>query len=110
MSTEENDTVTGKPFAEFIAELERGELNHDATKEMNALVRRVRSTGRKGTLTLTIEIKPCDVGARQVEITNKLSSKLPMPARKKNLAFTTDAGELTREDPNQLTMKVLQND
>lgn len=100
------DVVAGaKSFADQLAELERGSLNHELSSQLNELVKQVRKTGRAGALTLKIGIKPCDAIGQQVEIAADVSLKLPKAPRERTLAFTTDAGGLQREDPRQMNLR-----
>jgi hypothetical protein len=99
---QEPDVIAGNRFSDQVAELERGDLNRDLTHELNQLVRKVRENGAKGTLTLKLEVKPCDRAAKQVEIEAHITSKAPKAPRRKTLAFTTPSGELQKDDPDQM--------
>jgi nitrogen fixation protein len=100
------DTVSGKKFSDQLAtDFERGQLDHDLTSDLNTLVKAVRATGKKGKIRLTIEVKPCDLNASQVEISNDITLALPRAPRQRTLAFTTEAGTLQREDPRQMGLE-----
>jgi hypothetical protein len=98
------DIVAGKPFSAQVAELERGVLDHDLTSEMNNLVRAVRKTGAGGKLSLTIKVKPNNIGGTQVTLESEIKTTLPKSQREKSLAFTTESGALVKNDPRQMEM------
>lgn len=90
-------------FTEFLAALDYGAIDDEATHELNELVHAVTETGKPGEITLVIKIKP--VGkAGQVELASDLRVKKPKPVRGKTLMFATPDNNLQREDPRQRTL------
>ncbi|VEI13237.1 hypothetical protein [Trueperella bialowiezensis] len=66
------------PFAHFIALLNDGALNRDASGELRKLLSRCDQTGGKGTLTLTITVDAERTDhSGEALISTKLASKLP---------------------------------
>lgn len=65
-------------FANFVANLNDGALDRDASGELQKLLARCDQTGGKGTLTLTITVDAEGVEhSGQALISTKLASKLP---------------------------------
>jgi len=86
------------PFSVFVAELSGGRTNEALTEKLAELAERVRATGRRGSLTFTIAMKPN--GDNAVTIVDEIKTKLPEFARPTTAFFVTD-GALSRKDPRQ---------
>ena len=90
-------------FPAAIAEMEFGGLVPRLSEDLAKLVSNVHVTGRAGTLSLKLKIKPA--GPRgQVEIVSDIDLKLPKPEQGKSLFFANEHGQLLRRDPRQLEM------
>lgn len=74
---------------------------------MNELVLACDKTGKVGSLTMTLKLKPGKGG--QMEISDDLKVKLPEFERGTTLMFPTPEGNLTREDPRQLKIDGLKS-
>lgn len=96
-----------RPITDTLRNIRFGELLEDATKEMNELTQRVSSTGRQGSLTIKLTLKPGKAG--QIEILDEISSKLPKPERGSTIFFATPEGNLQREDPRQMQIEGLRS-
>ncbi len=99
-----NDTE-GEPFnfAEFLAEFGKGATNRVASERMQDIVKACAETGRKGSLTIKIEIGSAGGIA---ELRAKISCTKPEPALPGGVYFATEAGALVEEDPRQLKLPV----
>lgn len=70
---------------------------------VSELVRAVVRTGKKGKVTLEIEIAPGGEG--EVEITPRLKSSLPVPNMSTSRFFVVgEEGELSRRNPAQMSL------
>jgi hypothetical protein len=91
-------------FATALAHMDYGALLPSLSEDLQLLVKEVKASGRNGSLTLTLKLKP--TGNRgQVEIISDSTLKRPKADPGKSIFFATDRGELLREDPRQKTLK-----
>jgi hypothetical protein len=83
-----------------LSHLDYGALLPSLSEDLQLLTKEVKASGRAGTLSLTLKIKP--TGNRgQVEITSDSTLKRPKADPAKSIFFATDKGELLRDDPRQ---------
>ena len=102
--------MLNQPFIKMITELRYGTLLDDLTQEMQKVVNACQDTGKKGTLTLTINIAPGKGG--EVSITDKIVAKAPEHEKEASIMFITSEGNLQRNDPRQIdasTLKTIAN-
>ncbi|MGY6704915.1 hypothetical protein [Roseinatronobacter sp.] len=86
-------------FLEFLQSFRRGELLREANDQLEDLIRAVKDTGSKGSLTISLPFKINDAG--QLECLPRVDSKPPRRALGTGIYFATDDGQLTRRDPDQ---------
>lgn len=89
-----------KPFTDTLNALRFGTLTDDLTKALHELTQRCADTGRAGSLTLQLSLKPGKGG--QIEVFDDFKLKLPKEERGSSIMFATPEGNLTREDPRQM--------
>lgn len=96
-----------KPGATIIQELRKGECNTALGEAINEATERVKATGKRCTVTLTLEIEPVDDKAttqavERVFVTDKIKTKLAALPQKNTLFFIDpDSSDLSRTDPQQ---------
>lgn len=90
-----------KPFADTIRECRNGALDGKLSEELRNLVREVTRTGRKGSLTLKLEIT---TNGDQIQITPTSTIKAPVETIGSAIFFTDAEGDLHRTDPRQKEM------
>jgi hypothetical protein len=96
-----------KTFAQFVANLEGGQLNADATallRDLNAALNNyVQEHNGKptATLTLTLSIK---LDGGNFDVKTSLKSKLPEEPRDKTVLWSTPGNTFTIQNPRQLDM------
>lgn len=73
-------------------------LDH-AGEELSSLIQSVTATGKAGSLTLKIDLKPSTAGALAVKAT--VTSKAPKGLPPESLLWATPEGNLMHEDPRQ---------
>lgn len=96
-------------FSEQLAYLAKGSLNDECTEELAELIKAVRLTGKKGTLTLTIEVGMLDKSSEDaMRITGDVKTKPPRLDKPTTIMFSTYDGDLLRDDPEQLKMELRQ--
>ena len=94
-----------RPFSDTLAQLRFGELSDELSDQLNALTTACSETGKAGTLTLSIKIKPGKAG--QMEIEDDVKVKMPQLPRGSTLMFATPEGNLQRENPKQMSLEGL---
>lgn len=95
-----------KPFTEFLATVDVGELNKEATDALQDLTHACTETGKAGSMTITIKMKP--IGRTgQVELDTAVALKAPAPVKGKTIMFVTPDNNLQREHPKQTSLEGL---
>lgn len=89
-----------RPFTDTLMALRFGTLADDLTQELNRLTEKCASTGKQGTLTLTLKLKPGKGG--QIEVSDEVKIKMPEEEKGSTIMFATPEGNLQREDPRQM--------
>lgn len=90
-----------RPFADFLRETNRGRTHDELSDGLRDLVARVSDTGKKGALTLTINVEPVKGSEGMLQVTEGVKLRLPEHARASSIFYASDDGNLQREDPNQ---------
>lgn len=90
-----------RPFADWLREQSAGRTHNELGEGLHDLIARVRDTGKKGTLTLTVSVAPLDKDVSTLVVSDEIRLKLPEHDRKASIFYTDDAGNLSRTDPNQ---------
>ncbi len=101
-----NDMTAGaaqKPFAEFLAGIDRGRVSDEITQQLAELVEAVTTYGRPGTLTLRVTVKPFKGGDGTVEVHAASDVKAPK-APHAGVFFYGPGYQLTRDDPSMEPM------
>lgn len=86
-------------LAHVIAQINRGAFADEAAATLADLVQEVSHVGRKGTLTLTIEVAPFTGGGDTVQLSGKVTVKPPAHDPHAGVFFFDDNGALSRNDP-----------
>lgn len=94
-----------RPFIDTLTALRYGELHDELSEKLNELVAACADTGKAGTLTLTLKLKPSKGAA--LEISDEVKVKVPKLEHGSTLMFPTPEGNLQREDPRQLKLEGL---
>jgi hypothetical protein len=66
---------------------------------MQQLVNAVKDTHRAGSMTITLKVGRHKSG--RIEIDDTVKVKMPEPERDASIFFADDAGNLSKDDPNQ---------
>ncbi len=103
-----------RPFAAVLQEIDHGHVHTNLSAALRDLVDAVKDTGKKGTLGLTITVKPIKPGQVDIlDIVADVKLDAPKPTPPSTMFFTDRTGNLTREDPNgqqlQLPLRVVEN-
>lgn len=89
---------------EFLSALQRhraGGLLEDASGKLNEVVAAVALTGKAGSLTIKLNVKPASRGHAAVVVQDTVTSKVPRLEPEASFWFATAEGHLQTEDPRQ---------
>jgi hypothetical protein len=103
VSTSDSDGQV-KPFAAVLQELGGGKLAARLAAQLAELTSAVAATGKKGFITLKVEVAPLKkAGGGELTVTGTSAAKIPEPedASPTSVFFAGKGGVLTRDDPNQ---------
>lgn len=91
-------------FMHTLNSMDYGVTPEELSDALAEVLQGVRDTGKQGTLTLKLTLKPEAIAAGQVSITPDIIAKAPQLPRDKALLFFTPDNNIQREDPRQRTM------
>lgn len=94
--------MTPRTFSTTIDALRYGTLSDELSDKLRDLTAVCASTGRAGSITLTLALKPGKGG--QIEVFDDVKVKLPKEERGSSLMFATPENNLQREDPRQMQL------
>ena len=94
-----------RPFADTLTSLRYGTLSDDLTKALNELTTKCADTGKQGSLTLKLVLKPGNGG--QIEISDDIKVTTPKEVKGSSIFWATPEGNLTRDDPKQRSIEGL---
>jgi hypothetical protein len=93
---------TNNAFIDTVKELSGGGTLADLHRDLTALVGEVRSSGKAGTLTLQLKVRPGKGGqTSQVFVEDTITVKTPKVEREVTVFFADDNNRLGRNDPRQ---------
>lgn len=111
MKAEKQET-TSNSFVNTFCQIREGDSVSEASDKLQELVAAVRETGRPGTLTIAIKVKPGTTRGRigTIILEDDIAAKLPKKEKDESLFFATDDNTLQRTDPNQpeLSLKTVE--
>lgn len=93
-----------RPFAAFLQEQRGGEAHAEASALLQDLILAATATGKTGSLTVQIKVKPSKAGGRTVTITDVVKATIPEHDREISVFYVDDDGNLHRNDPRQQTL------
>lgn len=105
--TDTTDDAPVRPFADWLREQSGGDTHEELGDGLHDLIAKVRDTGKAGTLTLTVTIKPLKDDLNVLIVTDEIKLKLPEHDRKGSMFYADDHNNLVRQDPRQLSFDSL---
>lgn len=105
-TTEEEPRRT-RPFADFLAEHNHGAGHSKASEALQRVVGAVVDTGKKGSVTLQVNVEPMKNAPDTLLTTIVVTEKVPTDPPKAAVFYADGDGNLTRTDPNQLQFEGL---
>jgi hypothetical protein len=93
-----------RPFADVLRDLGKGHVSDEMSVMLNELVQAVRDYGRKGTLTLTVDVMPVKGNTEMLAVAAQVTSKPPKSDPVSAIFYATSEGNLVRDDPRQMDL------
>lgn len=105
MTNHRKDAMTdqARPFSTWLLEQSSGRTHDELSEALRDLVASVRDTGKKGSISLTVEVGLLDKDPNVLVVTDKVKRNFPEHDRKASIFYPDSDGNLTRSDPNQLS-------
>ncbi|MFW8567033.1 hypothetical protein [Orrella sp. 11846] len=94
--------MSTKSFSDVLQELRYGTLHDELSEKLQEVVNACVETGRVGSLQLNIKLKPGLGG--ELEITDQIKTTVPELAKASSIMWATPEGNLSRQDPRQMTI------
>lgn len=104
MTTPTDEGPEIRPFATWLLEQSGGKTHEELSEALYDLVARVRDTGKKGSVSLTVSVGTLKGDDSVLVVSDEIKLRLPEHDRKASLFYPDKDGNLTRRDPNQLTL------
>jgi len=95
-----------RPITDTLRALRGGQMLDEASEKLAELVQAVERTGKAGTLTLTLAIKPAGRAAGTLVISDKIKLTPPKEESAETLLWATPEGNLLTEDPRQQKLEL----
>ncbi|AYG02396.1 hypothetical protein [Gryllotalpicola protaetiae] len=90
-------------FAAFLASTRPG-TDRELHEELTKLVAAVEDTGKAGTLTLTVVLKPLDGAGTALMVNDEIKAKRPTRTRDASIAYVDTDHTLSRRDPSAMPL------
>lgn len=95
------------PFSQQLAHMGKGVVDAELTEVLTGLVKAVKETGKKGSLTLKISMKRETGTEDMVRLSvDAIKTSLPQNDRPPSIYWATYAGDLLRQDPEQRALEL----
>lgn len=103
MAAEDTQAPERKPFALVLQEMRKGGLHTELGDELAALVKQCCTTGKKGSLILTLNVDPKEAGDDEAMVTvdDKIVVKAPRFDTAATIYWADANGNLQRDRPSQ---------
>lgn len=90
-------------FAAMLAQV-RPRTDVEAAETLRTVIEAVKATGKVGSITIRLDVKPADGLTDAVVVYDRISQKVPEKTREGSMAFITKDGDLSRSDPSQMPL------
>lgn len=100
--------MASKAFAVFLQDLRDGRAHAELSGQLAELLAKVKETGKGGSLTLKLKIKPAGRGADvdKVTISDDIVLGLPKSERGEDFFWLTSDNDLSRNHPKQGSLEL----
>ena len=96
-----------RPFADWLREQSSGKTHDELSEALWDLIARVRDTGKKGSVSLTVSVALMKGDKDVLIVSDEIKLRIPEHDRKASLFYPDRNGNLARTDPNQLSFESL---
>lgn len=100
---EKNEKEKPPSFAAMLAQV-RPRTDVEAAETLRRVIEAVKATGKVGTITIRLDVKPADGLSDAVVVYDRISQKVPEKTREGSMAFITKEGDLSRTDPSAMPL------
>lgn len=100
----QDETADGMPFASILHSLNKGKVHTQLGEELRAIVAAVKDTGKTGTITLRLDVKPMTGDEDGVLIAARIGSKVPQFDPSTSVFYADDHNNLSRTPVRQPSM------
>ena len=91
-------------ITDVLRDIRRGRPVEEATQALADVVRAVDETGKSGSVTITLTIKPAKHGGPEKTLVAEVKAKKPIAEIAPAIFFSDESGDLHRVDPRQEEM------
>ncbi len=91
-------------FTDVLREIRKGRPVEEATMALADVVKAVDETGKEGSVSITLKIKPSKHGGPEKTLLAEVKAKKPIAEIPPAVFFSDDDGDLHRVDPRQEEM------
>lgn len=96
-----NESPPFTPFSDWLTQHAQGDVDVEMTLALAEVVKAVASHGKKGSVTLKVNIDTAGSGGRTVETSCVVEAKAPTADPERSIFWVGDKGSLHRDDPYQ---------
>lgn len=90
-------------FSAMLAQV-RPRTDVEAAETLRKVIEAVKATGKVGSITIRLDVKPADGLSEAVVVYDRISQKVPEKTREGSMAFITKEGDLSRTDPSAMPL------
>lgn len=99
--------IVSNSFDRTLREMRNGQCVEELSEQLAGLVAAVRLTGRGGSLTFKLTVKPASRGETvALMLTDDVNVKMPKAERPSNIFFANENNLLQRSDPRQKELEL----
>lgn len=106
MSKQNVPSHNARPIFDVLRDLRRGMLLDDLSDSMQEVVRAVDETGKPAKLVLEISVKPAARVGGAVNVSDKVTVKLPALPNGETIMFMTPDNNIVANDPKQQSLEL----
>lgn len=96
--------MTRQQFVDFLGRHRAGGLIDRCGQEMARVIAGVAQTGKTGSVTIKLVVKPAPRGGSAVYVTDDVKTKAPEVQTEASFWFANDKGQLSVDHPDQRTL------
>lgn len=93
-------------ITDILRDIRKGRPVEEATNALADIVRAVDETGKAGSVTITLTVKPAKHGGPEKTLICEVKAKKPIAEIAPAIFFSDDDGDLHRVDPRQEEMEL----